>query len=151
MDISDRYELNTKTLTDGFSKVWIGLDRMVETVSLMAESALKNYPPFNIVKLQEDKYTIEIAVAGFARNELEVELDNDRLVIRGSSKTEEPESSFLYKGLANRAFTRQFKLADNIEIKNAKLINGVLKIFLEAITPEKNKVKKVEIEENENG
>jgi molecular chaperone IbpA len=84
-------------------------------------------------------------VAGFARQDIEIELDGGNMVIKGSAKNEEEENSFLYRGIANRNFTRTFALEDQIEIKDAEMFNGMLKVFLERIIPEHKKPKKIEI------
>lgn len=95
------------------------------------------YPPYNIRKIAEDKYAIEMAVAGFSKQDIEIDVSGDQLTIKGNLKSDRPEeSSFLYHGLALRPFTRMFTLTENVEVKNAKMVNGMLKIMLEALTPE---------------
>lgn len=109
---------------------------------LMEQASKLNYPPFNMKKTGENTYVIELGVAGFSKNDLELELDGDILSIKGNVETK--EDNFIYKGLASRSFTRNFKLADSIKIGNAQLVNGVLRVMLETVIPEKNKI---EIEE----
>jgi molecular chaperone IbpA len=105
-----------------------------------------SFPPYNIVKLDENKYRVEVAVAGFCKNELEVEVKENTLVLSGKSKTDESEN-FVHKGIANRAFKRSFELADTVEVQSSELTNGMLKVFLENIIPESRKPKKVDITE----
>lgn len=104
------------------------------------------YPPYNIAKVDENKYVIEMAVAGFAKTELHMELKDNTLVVSGKT-TSDPSSNYLYKGIADRSFTRTFSLADTVEIKNAELINGMLKIWLENIIPESKKPKQIDIQD----
>ncbi len=141
-----------------FDRFFVGFDPMVKKLTEAAEQSVKlaqNYPPYNIKKIDDNKYTIEMAVAGFARQDIEIELAGSNLAIKGNVRQGEPIEhdskgewtwpQMLYQGLAMRSFTRQFTLADNVEIKNAELLNGILKIVLEAIIPEANKPKKIEI------
>lgn len=141
-----------------FDRFFVGFDPIVKRMSEAAEQTVKaaqNYPPYNIKKIDENKYLIEMAVAGFGKQDLEIELADDKLIIKGNVQSGEPAEqgsngewtwpAFLYQGLANRPFTRSFNLADNVEIRGASLLNGILKIALEAIIPEHKKPKKVEI------
>lgn len=136
-----------------FDRFFVGFDPIMKKFSEAAEQTAKlatNYPPYNIKKIDENKYAIEMAVAGFSKQDLEVELVDGKLVIKGNvqsgeeaekdSKGEWTWPQFLYNGLAMRPFTRTFNLADNVEIKSGELVNGILKIWLEAITPEHKKV-----------
>lgn len=140
-------------------KFFVGFEPMVKKFAEATEQATKlttKYPPYNVKKIDDNKYTIEMAVAGFARQDIEIELAGSNLVIKGSVKSFEgtleelknfTSPTFLYQGLALRPFTRQFTLADNVEIKNAELINGILKIALESIIPDEKKPVKIEIKE----
>jgi len=87
-------------------------------------------------------------VAGFGKSEIDIELQEGKLSIHG--KCDSPESTeYLYKGIAERGFKREFTLADNVEVKSSSLVNGMLKIWLEAFIPEEKKPKKVEINDEE--
>lgn len=138
---------------DKFSKYFVGADkfadRMLDTVNYLANSATTAYPPFNLKKTDENKYVIEMAVAGFGKQDLEMTLEDNRLIVKGQSSvdSEETAEQVLHKGISDRAFTRQFTLADNVVINNAALVNGLLKIWLEHIIPEDKKPKKINIEE----
>jgi len=107
---------------------------------------IPNYPPYNIYKADENKYVIELAVAGFGKQDIEITLDNDKLVVKGEAKDD--TQAFLYKGIATRAFTRSFAIDDQVVVNNASMVNGMLKIFLERIIPEHKKSRKVEISDN---
>lgn len=127
----------------------IGFEPILKRLSEISESFPKipTYPPYNIKKVDENKYVIEIAVAGFGKQDIEVELQDGTLTVRGNVSSE--EADYIYKGIAERAFTRQFTLADTVEVKNADLINGMLKIWLERFIPEEKKPKKINIGEAE--
>jgi molecular chaperone IbpA len=143
-------------------RFFVGFDKVAERMAAAADQAqalASKYPPYNIKKIDENKYTIELAVAGFAKQDLEIEIVDDKLIIKGNTHAGEPAEQdskgewtwpqVLYQGLAMRPFTRTFNLADNVEIRGASLLNGILKIALEAIIPENKKPKKVEIEDEE--
>jgi molecular chaperone IbpA len=129
-----------------FSKSAVGFDDMFKKLSDLSENLPKipTYPPYNIKKVDDNKYVIEMAVAGFGRQDLELELQDGILTITGAIKSDEA-TEYLYKGIADRAFTRKFTLADTVEVKNADLINGMLKIWLERFIPEEKKPKKINI------
>lgn len=136
------------------SKSTIGFDSILKRLQDVTESLPKipTYPPYNIRQVDDNRYVIEMAVAGFGKQDLELELQEGVLTIRGQINTEENGKDYLFKGLADRAFTRKFTLADTIEIKNADLVNGMLKIWLERFIPEEKRPKKIElgVENNSN-
>ena len=143
-----------KLLFDPFSfpkqfNTTVGFEPILKRLAEMAETMpkMQTYPPYNIKKIDENKYVIELAVAGFGRQDLELELQDGTLTVKGNVVSD--DSEYLYKGIAERAFTRQFTLADTVEIKNADLINGMLKIWLERFVPEEKKPKKINIGETE--
>lgn len=134
-------------------KFFVGYDGMLKRMSdahaTLAKS-IPNYPPYNIAKVDENKYVIEMAVAGFGKQNLNIEIANGTLTIAGQTTMDDQvnqglNNQYLYKGIADRSFTRQFNIADTIEIKNAELMNGMLKVWLENIIPEHKKPKKIEI------
>lgn len=131
-----------------FDKVFVGFDEQFNQLAKLHDDLTKNipnYPPYNIKKTDENKYVIEMAVAGFGKQDIEIEIDGDKLTVTGN--TTEDNSDYVFKGIANRAFTRTFALNDQTEIKDAELFNGMLKIFLERIIPEHKKPKKIEVKE----
>jgi molecular chaperone IbpA len=130
-----------------FDKFFVGFDDQVNRLQKLHDDVTKhipNYPPYNIRKTSETTYVVEMAVAGFAQSEIEVEIDGGKLIIRGNVKQDE-ENDYIFKGIANRAFTRSFIVDDQIEVKDAELFNGMLKIALERLIPEEKKPKKVAI------
>ena len=125
--------------------ITVGFDSMFDRLfadSHRSESA-SSFPPYNIRKDEEEKYTIEMAVAGFSQLDLEVELKEGVLTIR--SKSEKEEKEYLHRGIARRAFSRSFTLSDDIVVKGADLVNGMLTIALERIVPEEKKSRLIEI------
>jgi molecular chaperone IbpA len=106
----------------------------------------ENYPPYNIVQINEDEFMISLAVAGFGQDNLAITKDKNFLVIEGNP-TFPPleEIKFLHKGISNRSFKREFKLADYVDIVNAQLELGVLSIYLKREIPEEQKPKTIAI------
>ena len=130
----------------GADKFLVGYDRVFDQLAKAHDQVAKNipnYPPYNIRKKDENTYVIEMAVAGFGESEIEITLDDDKLTVEGSAN--ESNDDVLYHGLALRNFTRAFTLNDQIEVENAEMVNGLLKIWLERVVPESKKPKKIEI------
>ncbi len=124
----------------------IGFDRMFEELNrTFANSRSDNYPPHNVVKLDDTHYVIEVAVAGFAENEIDVELKENVLTVKGEQVKSEKEVEYLHKGISARNFTRTFTLADNMQVRGASVKNGILAVALEQIVPEEQKPKKIQI------
>ena len=123
----------------GFDRHWDMLNNFHNSVTTTS------YPPYNIIKVDEDDYTIEMAVAGFAKTDIEVTLDGDKLVIKGTSKDTDPDEAYVYKGIAARNFERTFTLADKVEIKDAEIVNGMLNIWLENIVKAQDAIKKIAV------
>lgn len=133
-----------------FDKVFVGFDDQFNRMAKMHDDLTKhipNYPPYNIKKTSENTYTIELAVAGFSKSNIEITLDDGKLVVKGFTTDDDASTDYLFKGIANRAFTRMFALNDQIEVQDAELVNGMLKVFLEKIIPEHKKPKKIEVKD----
>jgi molecular chaperone IbpA len=130
------------TFATNLTKSSVGFDELFSKFADMAKTA--GYPPYNIKKTDENTYVIEMAVAGFGKQDIELTFEENVLTIRGELKTDD-KTEYLFKGIADRAFTRKFTLADTIEIKDADLINGMLRVWLERFIPESKKVKKIDI------
>lgn len=132
-----------------FDKYFVGFEDQFNRLSKMHDDLTKgipNYPPYNIKKTGENTYSIELAVAGFGKQDIEIELQDGKLIVKGST-SDNSDDSYLFKGIANRAFTRSFALNDQIEVKDAEMLNGMLRIFLERIIPEHKKPKKIEVKD----
>ena len=132
----------------------VGFDKVVENLEQAHNQFGKHipgYPPYNIKKTGENTYIIELALAGFNKSEVEVDIEEDTLRITGKSEsvdeTDDKDEGlgFLYKGISNRNFQRAYTLADHVEVQNAEMVNGLLKVFLENVIPESKKPKKVEV------
>jgi molecular chaperone IbpA len=138
---------------DKFNRFFVGADKFADrwqdAVNQLANTAVNGtYPPFNLKKTDENKYVIEMAVAGFSKTDIEMTLEENKLVINGKTEAAEQDAKdWIHKGISDRPFTRTFTLADNVVINNAALTNGLLKIWLEHIIPEDKKPKKIEIKE----
>jgi molecular chaperone IbpA len=138
---------NMIELNPDITRFAVGFDRMFDELARTAGSlSASNYPPYNIVHTAEHEYDIEIAVAGFDEDELDIELQNGELTVRGESKSEVARAgNYLHQGIASRNFTRKFALADHVEIRGASVKNGIMTIKLEIIVPEHEKPKKIAI------
>jgi len=125
----------------GFSHI---LDDIAE-LNQLASKQIQKYPPYNIKKVTDEKWVVEMAVAGFAKSDIELTLDGDKLTIKGAAKEDDSEGQYMFKGIANRDFSHTFKLADQVKIGNAELINGMLKVWLEQLVKTQDNIKKIAI------
>ena len=131
-----------------FDKFFVGFDDTYNRLAKIHDDLthnIPNYPPYNIKKIEDNKYVIELAVAGFAKQDIEITMEDNKLIVKGNSADD--TDNFIFKGIANRAFTRTFALDEQIEIKDAALFNGMLKIALDRIVPEHKKPRKIEVKE----
>ena len=126
-----------------FSPFSIGFDRLFQQLQAQSVVNQQNYPPYNIVKVDDENFVIELAIAGFDKKEVNVELEKNVLKIEGKSKDDDKD--FIHKGLASMSFERQFTLADDVEVSGGKLENGVLKVELRRVIPEEDKPVKIKI------
>ncbi|MCI5061016.1 MAG: Hsp20 family protein [Alphaproteobacteria bacterium] len=128
------------------SPLFLGFDHFEETFDRMRKSAAEGYPPYNIEQTHENGLRISLAVAGFSMQDLDIEVENNQLTIRGKQiETEEDlERIYIHRGIAARQFQRSFVLADGIEVLGASLDNGLLHIDMERKIPESN-ARKIEI------
>lgn len=124
----------------------IGFDRFASLIdnALSAESSAGGYPPYNIESLEDNRYAITLAVAGFAKEELDIQVEKGVLTVRGR-KAEKDGSHYLYQGIANRTFERKFNLADHVEVTGADLNLGLLRINLVKEVPEEMKPRTIPI------
>ena len=142
--------MNTIDLTPLYRSS-IGFDRLASLIdsTLSSTTVAPGYPPYNIEMLDENRYAITLAVAGFELSELNINVEKGVLTVRGK-KTNEKERKYLHQGIANRTFERKFNLADYIEVTNADLNNGLLVISLAKEIPEAMKPKSIAINQNSN-
>lgn len=120
----------------------VGFDELFNKFSDTIKTV--GYPPYNIKKTSDNTYVIEMAVAGFGKQDIELTLEDGVLTIKGEMKNDD-KNDYLFKGIADRAFTRKFTLADTVEIKNADMLNGMLRVWLERFIPEAKKPRKIDI------
>jgi molecular chaperone IbpA len=145
----------TKTLTlrsfdiPALHKFGIGFDNMFDDLMRVStQQSTSNYPPYNIVQINEDEYMISLAVAGFGLDNLSVTKDKKFLIIEGKEYQPDSENivpNYLHKGISNRDFRREFQLADHVEISNAHLELGILSVHLKREVPEDAKPKTIAI------
>jgi molecular chaperone IbpA len=133
------------TALNQLNKALIGFDRLFQE---RAAAAMTNgYPPYNIIKHNDDSYSLEVAVAGFTLNEIDVEINNNQLYIRGEKVREEgaDEVEYLHRGLAYRNFEKVLTLAEHMEVGDASIKDGVLKIQITRVIPEALKPRKIQV------
>lgn len=144
--VNKQFRVTTDTLSPLY-KASIGFDQLVN--EFFNEPAFVNtsgYPPYNISKDKDDVYEITLAVAGFKKADIEIELEEGTLKITGKSEVlDSEEREFLHKGIAERNFVRTFKLAEYVEVSSAKLEDGILRVGLVRNIPEAMKPKKIDI------
>ncbi len=132
---------------------FVGFDRMANLIDAASQASANtaSYPPYNVARLSEDSYRIELAVAGFSDETLEIETHENVLTISGSNTTEtaNDDVEYLHRGIAERGFERRFQLADHVKVTAAELKNGLLTISLKRDVPEALKPRKIAIENSD--
>jgi len=125
----------------------IGFDRFGSLLdsALSADRQAAGYPPYDIELVGENKYAITLAVAGFQDSEIDVQVEKGILTVRGRKEEPKKDSRYLHRGIATRSFERKFNLADHVEVGNAQLDNGLLKISLIKEIPEAMKPRKIPV------
>ena len=126
-----------------FFRTTVGFDRLLDLLD-QAEGT-PGYPPYNIERSDENHYRVSVAVAGFAEKDLDVEVRDGVLTVEGRREGDAAKPSYLHQGIAGRAFQRQFQLAEHVEVRGARLENGLLHIELERVVPEEKKPRKIAI------
>lgn len=132
-----------------FHRATVGFDRMFQNLDrqFAGSSGNGNYPPYNIVQINDDEYMISIAVAGFGMGNLDVTQDGNELVVEGKQPVGSDETNYLHKGIGTRNFKRKFTLADHVHVENATLDLGMLNVHLVREVPEELQPKKISITE----
>ena len=126
-----------------FRRSSVGFDRLFDMLE-NSNFGGENYPPFDLIKVDDNRYRIEIAVAGFGKDEIELTSQQNQLLVRGQ-KADENGSNYVHRGIANRSFERRFALADHIQVRGADLKDGMLAIELVREIPEAMKPRRIEI------
>lgn len=123
---------------------FIGFDNIFDELDKLSNASTDNYPPHNIVKLSEHKYAIELAVVGFAEEELDIQHLDGILYVTGKPRASSTQE-YLHKGISGRAFKRSFRLSEHVEVKGANLRDGLLVIDLERVIPEEKRPRTIPI------
>ena len=132
----------TRTLTlrsldvPSIAKFGLGFDSTINELLRLSESQTGNYPPFNIVKQTEDKFYVQVAVAGFSEGDIQVSVENQWLTITGSTTSDTDGLEYIHHGISNRDFTRTFRLGEHVEVVDAQHKDGILTIYVERQLPE---------------
>lgn len=141
-----QYSIQTLDLPS-FVRNSVGFDRLFEDLGRTFANSRsgENYPPYNISKLDDTHWVIEVAVAGFAENEIDVELKESTLTIRGTRETNDKDVEYIHKGISSRSFERTYTLGAHVEVRGATVKNGILSVALEQVIPEEERAKKIPI------
>lgn len=134
-------------LTPSWSNFAVGFDKFFNDVAMLERRISDNesYPPHNLKKIGDQTYELELAVAGFSEDDIQVDVEKQLLTIRGEKTDKDTQNEYLYRGVGTRAFTKTLALAETIEVRDAVLEHGMLKIRLENVIPEKDKPHRIAI------
>lgn len=127
----------------------LGFENFFDEVEKLLNSDFKTttttFPPHNILKLDDNHYVVELAVAGFSKDDIEVSVNDGELVIKGNKEDKAETGEYLHRGIGLRSFTKTLRIADTVEVKGAEYKDGILKVGLENIIPDHKKPRKIEI------
>ena len=138
------YTITSGTLNSIFNDpFFVGFQPTVNTWNSFYTNSQPSYPPYNVIKEDDDTYLVEIALAGFDKENLDVTVDQDTLIVKG--EREKADSKYAHKGIATRSFTRSFALGEYMEVTDAEFENGMLSIKIEREIPEEAKPKSIRI------
>ena len=125
---------------------FLGFDHIFDELNQITAHANDHYPPHNVVKLDDKKYVVELAIAGFSKGDIEVEVKDHVLTISGNREVRRPQEQYVHKGISARKFHKSFRLSEYTEVTGADLNDGILTINLEVKIPEKDLPKKIKIQ-----
>lgn len=128
-----------------FARNGIGFDRILKVLDAISSETNAGYPAHDILKVGENEFRIEMAVAGFAKGEISVDVENDVLTIKGAHKDEREDVTYIHRGIARRDFEKTFRLAEYVEVRNAALDGGILSIDLVRSVPESKRPRRIDI------
>jgi len=129
---------------DPFKNMTVGFDNIFDQLSTLSDFDIPNYPPYNIKKIDKENYQLEMALAGFTKADVIVEVKENTLTISGKS-ADDDKDSFVHQGIARRAFKRRWTLAEHLEVDGAELIDGILLVKMKLNLPEEKKPKTITI------
>jgi len=145
MNALSRFDTNA---LNHLNRALIGFDRLLPHLVERTTSS-PTYPPYNVIKKDEDHYEIEFAVAGFTLSEIEVEVDKNQLIVKGRKEVEEYEDGdareYLHRGLAYRNFDKYFTLGEYMQVGEAVIKDGILRITIKVVVPEELKPRKIQV------
>jgi molecular chaperone IbpA len=124
------------TALQHLNRALIGFNRITNYFENRHVNSTTNYPPYNVIQRDENNFEIEIAVAGFDKEDITVAVDQDQLIIKGNRTKDEDSEKYIHRGLAARDFERAFTLVDHVEVGDAELTNGILRVKLTRVVPE---------------
>jgi len=128
--------------TLGFERFFDDVERLL---SMDVQKVTQSFPPHNIIKLDDTRYVVELAIAGFSKEEIEITAEDGTLTIKGEKKDKDLEVTYLHRGIGTRSFTKQLTIADTVEVRGAEFKDGILRVGLENVIPEHKKPRKIEI------
>jgi len=136
-----------KTMMDVFNDPFlIGFSREFDRLnSLQKNNSSVSYPPYNVVRYDEDNYRLDLAVAGFSIDDLDISVKDGSLIIKGEQPEDEEQDNYVHRGIATRKFTRSFALAEHMEVKAAGMSDGILSIPIVRVVPDEKKPRQIEI------
>lgn len=136
-----------KPVTVGFDPIFDRFERMFDDDFFNAPTFNTNYPPYNIVRTGDYTYDIELALAGFGKDDINVTYEDGTVTVKSVQETKESEGKdgTIYRGISKRQFTKSFTIADDVEVKGAELKDGLLRVSLERIIPEAKKARSIEV------
>ena len=127
----------------------IGFTREVDRLnSLSKNNSTVAYPPYNVIKFDEDTYALDLAVAGFDKSDIDISVKDNTLIIKGDKKPIDEDGEYVYRGIATRKFTRTFALGEYMEVEEANVKNGILSIYILRVVPEEKKPKQISINQS---
>jgi molecular chaperone IbpA len=126
-------------------KFGVGFDNLFDELLRQSEHQQTNYPPYNVVKVTDNEFYIDLAVAGFGEGDVKIEVANRTLIVSGSKAPALDTIEYLYKGISDRSFVREFTLAEHVEVKGASMKDGILTVHLQRIVPQTSAPKTIDI------
>lgn len=129
----------------------VGFDPLFKELDMLSRKTVDNYPPHNILRLSENQYCVELAIAGFSEEDITVEVKENELMVTGEKPKPHSEGlEFVHRGISNKKFKKTFRLSEHVHVKDASLDNGILSINLEYVVPEEELPRRIPIEKREN-
>jgi len=142
-----------RTTNVSFGPIWpstVGFDNIINELDalLNAQTPASTFPPHNIIKVDDYQYIVELAIAGFNKQEVTITLKDGLLEIKGNKNPDDVDVQYLHKGIGTRSFIKTIRLADTVEVKGAEFKDGILRVALENVIPESKKPRNIEISDS---